>query len=69
MNAEKKTINSIIQLDNGSNYEVVESVALIESLINDEFIRDNTFIALHFPDGYDCNIRKDRISAFYESAE
>ncbi len=66
MNVEKAT-TSIVQLDNGSNYEVVENAALIRSLINDDFIRDDSFIALHFPDGYECNIRKDRISAFYEN--
>lgn len=39
MNAEKKILTSIVQLDNGSNYEVVESAALIRNLINDDFIK------------------------------
>ena len=69
MNADKKVLTSIVQLDNGSNYEVVESVALINSIICDEFIKDESFISLHFPDGCECNIRKDKISAFYESIE
>lgn len=69
MNAEIKSLLSIINLDNGANYEVVESVAVIENLISDDFIKGSSFINLHFPDGYMCNVRKDRISAFYESTE
>lgn len=69
MNTEKKILGSIIQLDNGSNYEVVESTDFIRSLIADEFIKDNSFLTFHFPDGYECNIRKDRISAYYENDE
>jgi len=69
MNAEKKICTSIIQLDNGSNYEVTEKVSFIEMLLNDDFIANNSFLTLHFPDGLECKIRKDRISAFYEYDE
>ena len=69
MNAEKKSYNSLIQLDNGSNYEVVENIATIELLLSDEFISDNTFITLHFPDGLERKVKKNRISAFYEYDE
>ena len=69
MNAEKKLYNSLIQLDNGSNYEVVENITLIERLLTDDFVNDSTFITFHFPDGLECKIRKDRISAFYECDE
>ncbi|MGF7145303.1 hypothetical protein HNQ56_003744 [Anaerotaenia torta] len=68
MNAEK-VFNTIIHLDNGSSYEVVESITLVRQIVDDEFIKDNSFIPFHFPDGYKCNIRKDRISAFYENEE
>lgn len=67
MNAEKKVCNSIIQLDNGSNYEVVENLMIIEVLVTDEFIADNSFITFHFSDGLECKIKKNRISAFYEN--
>ena len=69
MNAEKKTCNSLIQLDNGSNYEIVESISTIEMYMNDKFIRNSTFITLHFPDGLECKIKKGKICAFYESSE
>lgn len=69
MNAEKKVYNSLIQLDNGSNYEVVESVAIIEILMTDDFIADNAFITFHFTDGLECKVRKNRISAFYECSD
>lgn len=69
MNAEKKVCNSIIQLDNGSNYEIVESITVIELLLTDDFITENSFITFHFPDGLECKIRKNRISVFYENNE
>lgn len=69
MNAEKKVYNSMIQLDNNSTYEVVESVTFIEMLMTDDFIADNAFITFHFTDGLECKIKKSRISAFYENNE
>jgi hypothetical protein len=66
MNTEKKVYNSLIQLDNGSNYEVVESITVIELLLTENIVDGNTFIAFHFPDGLECKIKKNRISAFYE---
>ncbi|HWT27617.1 MAG TPA: hypothetical protein VN131_06730 [Mobilitalea sp.] len=66
MNAEKKVYNSLIQLDNGSNYEVVESITVIELLLTENIVDDNTFITFHFPDGLECKIKKNKISAFYE---
>lgn len=69
MNTEKKMYSSIIQLDNGSNYEVAESVKLIETLINDKYIRNSTFITFHFPDGFECKLKKGKICAFYENEE
>lgn len=69
MNAEKKTCSSIIQLDNGSNYEVVESITVIELLLTEKIVANETFITFHFPDGLECKIRKSRISAFYENDE
>ena len=69
MYAEKKVLGSIMQLNNGSNYEVVENITLIRTLMDDEFINDDSFISFHFPDGYICYIRKNKISAFYENEE
>jgi hypothetical protein len=66
MNAEKKVYNSLIQLDNGSNYEVVESITVIELLMTENIVDDNTFITFHFLDGLECKIKKNKISAFYE---
>ncbi len=64
MNAEKKALGSIIQLNNGSNYEVVENITLIRTLMDDEFINDDSFISFHFPDGYICYIRKTKYQHF-----
>lgn len=66
MNVEKQTKNSLIQLDNGSNYEVIEKIYIIRMLIESDMVNDNTFITFHFPDGLECNIKKSKISAFYE---
>ena len=69
MNAEKKTCGSLIQLDNGSNYEVVESITIIELMLTEDIIADTAFLTLHFQDGLECKIRKDKISAFYENSD
>lgn len=69
MNTDKKVYNSIVQLDNGSNYEITESLETIKLLLNDDFISDNIFITFHFPDGLECNIKKCKIVAFYENTE
>lgn len=69
MNAEKKLYNSLIQLDNGSNYEIVENMETIKLLLTDDFIMGNTFITFHFPDGLECMIKKSKIVAFYENSE
>lgn len=69
MNADKKLYNSLVQLDNGSNYEVVESIEIIKIIMTDDFINENTFITFHFPDGLECIIKKSKIVAFYENTE
>lgn len=69
MSAENKIYNSLIQLDNGSNYEIIENVELIKLLLTDDFIKDCTFITFHFPDGLECMIKKSNIVAFYENTE
>jgi hypothetical protein len=69
MQVNKQTCNSIIELDNGANYEIIESVPFIESLLIDDFIKNESFITFHFSDGYECKIKKNKISAFYENAE
>jgi hypothetical protein len=69
MNANKKLYNSLIQLDNGSNYEIVENIEIIKLLLTDDFIPENTFITFHFPDGLECTVKKSKIVAFYENTE
>lgn len=69
MQTDKQTSTSIIQLDNGSNYEIVESVRTIESIINDKYIRNSTFITFHFPDKLECKLKKGKICAYYENSE
>jgi len=69
VNAENKLYNSLIQLDNGSNYEIVENINTIELLLTDDFIKESTFITFHFPDGLKCMIKKSKIVAFYENSE
>jgi hypothetical protein len=69
MNAEKKVFNSLIQFENGSNYEVIESITVIELLLTESILENLAFITLHFPDGLECKVRKDRISVFYENSD
>lgn len=69
MNAEKQIHNSVIQIDNGSNYEIVERLETIKLLLTDDFINGNAFITFHFPDGLECMIKKSNIVAFYENTE
>lgn len=69
MRAESKLQHSMIQLSDGSNYGVSESVEKIELLVTDQFIHGDTFITFHFTDGAELKLRKSRISAFYHCEE